>query len=617
MITPRRAGALVRLGVITLLVEVAALAAVWLLAAQAMRAAETAALASWSGGLIGTLVDDYAPLVREGRLEDLRTRVGGDASRLGARLTVARLDGSVLADSVTGAARAVSIRHDPEVAMAIETGEGAAVRDGVRQREAVCVARRFERAGAAGVVRFAADAFPMSEARRLAFGAVWPPGLALLLTTGGLTALAGVRVGGSIRRMEREVGRIATGDLAARLKRPGADDLAALARAVNEALDAMQAEIDRRRMKHRKARAVVRSMPGAVIALDAEQRVLSVNRAGERLLVVKERAVRGRLIQEVVREAELHRFIQGAFETESPTSDEFDLDTEPRTTVQAASRTLRDPEGEAVGRVVVLQDITILRRLERMRRDFAANVSHELRTPITNIKGYIETLQEMQGDDPEQAARFLAIVARNVDRLSMIVEGMLDLARLEDPAAAGAPELTDTPARPLLETVCAQLREAASARGVQLVVDAAEDAQARMNARLIEQAAQNLVANAIKYGREGAPVRVEARLVAGEEGAGEELEIAVEDAGPGIEKRHQERIFERFYRADASRSRDVGGGGAGLGLAIVKHIARLHGGRVGVRSAVGQGSRFWMRIPVAGPRDAGGPVGAPGGDSEP
>ncbi|MFG0273675.1 MAG: sensor histidine kinase [Phycisphaerales bacterium] len=610
MIAPRRPGVIARLGVITLLVELIALSGVWMLSARATRAAETAALASWSGGLIRTLVDDYAPLMREERLDELRTRVAADASRLGARLTVARLDGGVLADSVAGAARAVSIRHDPEVVQALEAGEGAAVRDGVREREAVCVARRFERDGASGLVRYAADAYPMAEARRLAFGAVWPPGLALVVATAGLFWFAGARMSASIRRMEREVKAVVGGELAMRLKRPSSDDLAPLARAVNEALDAMQAEIDRRRMKHRKARAVVRSMPGAVIALDVEQRVLSVNRAGERLLQLKERAVRGRLIQEVVREAELHRFIQGAFETESPTSDEFDLDSEPRTTVQAASRTLRDPEGEPVGRVIVLQDITILRRLERMRRDFAANVSHELRTPITNIKGYIETLQEMQGDDPAQAARFLAIVSRNVDRLSMIVEGMLDLARLEDPAAAGAPELSETPASAVIDSVCAQLREAAEARGVRLDVTIAPEAHARMNARLIEQAVQNLVANAIKYGREGGAVRVGAQMTTDEEGAGEALEIAVEDDGPGIEKRHQERIFERFYRADPSRSRDAAGGGAGLGLAIVKHIARLHGGRVGVTSAVGQGSRFWMRIPAAGPREAGGPEGA-------
>ena len=338
-----------------------------------------------------------------------------------------------------------------------------------------------------------------------------------------------------------------------------------------------------------------------MLALDAEQRVLSINRTGERLLTVKERAARGRLIQEIVTHSELHRFVQDAFETESPTSDEFDLDTEPRRTVQAASRTLRDPDGHAVGRVIVLQDVTVLRRLERMRRDFAANVSHELRTPITNIKGYIETLQEMQAEDPEQAARFLKIVSRNVERLSMIVEGMLDLARLEDPTAAGALETTGAELGPVLEAVRAHLGEAAEARDMRLTVRAPEGVEARMNARLIEQAVHNLVANAVKYGREGAEVVIEARQVEAEEGGEVEVEISVTDAGPGIEKRHQERIFERFYRADPSRSRDAAGGGAGLGLAIVKHIARLHGGRVGVESALGQGSRFWLRIPVSGP----------------
>jgi len=600
MIVPRRPGVLVRLGVFLVLMEIAALVGVWLLSAQAMRRAETGALASWSSRLVTTLVDDYAPLLREGDTPELARRVGADAERLGVRLTVARLDGQVVADSVQGAARAVSIRHDPEVVEALAEGSGAAMRDGVRQREAVCVARRFERDGASGVVRLAADAFPIGEARRLAFGAVWPAGLALALATVAIFGVGAMLVGRSTRAMERELRRVAAGDLAVRLKRPGAIDLAALARSVNEALDAMQLEIDRRRMKHRKARAVVRSMPGAVLALDAEQRVLSINRAGERLLGVKERAARGRLIQEIVTHSELHHFVQGAFETERPTSEEFDLDTEPRTTVQAASRTLRDPDGHAVGRVIVLQDVTALRRLERMRRDFAANVSHELRTPITNIKGYIETLQEIQAEDPEQAARFLAIVARNVERLSMIVEGMLDLARLEDPTAADALETTTAELLPVFDAVRAHLGEAAEARGMRLTARAPDDLEARMNERLIEQAVHNLVANAVKYGRDDTEVIIEAQRVAGDDGA-DEVEISVADEGPGIEKRHQERIFERFYRADPSRSRDAAGGGAGLGLAIVKHIARLHGGRVGVDSAIGQGSRFWLRIPVSGP----------------
>lgn len=603
MIASRRTGTLARLGALTLLVELLALLGVWLLSAQSMRQAETGALATWSGRLIPSLVDDYAPLLRDGRLEALEARVARDAARMGVRITVADLEGEVLADSVEGAARAVSIRHDPEVAGALAGGEGVAVREGVRRGEAVLAARRFQRDGAEGVVRLAADAMPMGEARRLALRAVWPVGLALLGVTGAMFLLAGRLTRGSLRRLERDVRRVASGERRVRLKRPLAGEHAPLAGAMNEALDAMQAEIDRRRMKHRKSRAVVRSMPGAVLALDSEQRVMSVNRAGERLLGVKERDARGRLLQEVVADEALHRFVQSAFDTDEPAADEFEFGADPPATVQAASRALVSPGREVVGRVVVLQDITALRRLERMRRDFAANVSHELRTPITNIKGYIETLQEMQGEDPQRAARFLSVVARNVDRLSMIVEGMLDLARLEDPTAAGALETAPCEAAPLLETVCARMREEAEARAVRLTTNAEPGAGARMNARLVEQALQNLIANAIRHGREGGAVRVEAALVSdeGDEGAVELLELSVEDDGPGVEKRHQERIFERFYRTDPSRSRDGDAGGAGLGLAIVKHIAKLHAGSVGVRSAVGRGSRFWMRLPVRGP----------------
>ena len=237
------------------------------------------------------------------------------------------------------------------------------------------------------------------------------------------------------------------------------------------------------------------------------------------------------------------------------------------------------------GAIFVVRDITKIRNLERVRRDFIANISHELRTPITTILMNVEALMDLEGENP-----FVQAIHRNSDRLSLLVNGLLDLSRIE----AGEMELTLQRLRlkPIVERVCGALESRARSKSQHLQIEIEDSAIAVVDAQSIEQILTNLVTNAIKYSPEEANITIRVYDLLEEE----RLMIEVEDDGQGVSAKHQRRLFERFYRVDKGRSRDEGG--TGLGLAIVKHLVDAMGGEVGFRDADPHGSIFWVRLNV-------------------
>jgi len=245
--------------------------------------------------------------------------------------------------------------------------------------------------------------------------------------------------------------------------------------------------------------------------------------------------------------------------------------------------------GLSIGAVIVLNDVSRLRQLENIRRDFAANVSHELKTPITSIKGFVETLLDGAMRDAADAERFLRIIARQADRLNAIIEDLLSLSRIEKEADAADIALAVVAMRELLDTARHDCDLQATERHVRISLECDSHARVRANADLLGQAVTNLLDNAIKYSEPGGEVRLSAR-----NGDGEVL-IEVRDQGCGIAEEHLSRLFERFYRVDRARSRKLGG--TGLGLAIVKHIVLAHRGQVTVASQPGQGSTFTIHLP--------------------
>jgi two-component system phosphate regulon sensor histidine kinase PhoR len=349
-----------------------------------------------------------------------------------------------------------------------------------------------------------------------------------------------------------------------------AGDARRTAAGLEEALALLRTERDR-------AAGIVAAMQEGLMVLDADGRIESLNPALCEMLLLDESAV-GKRPLEVVRHAALHELIAGGGSAEIDVAG-----VKPRRLLARASRL------GGGGTLVVFFDVTELRRLESLRRDFVANVSHELRTPVTAVRSAAETLRGALARDPAGAARFVDIIERNAERMQELVEDLLELSRIESRQYQLRPEELDAAA--LLERAVEALRERAEKKGIVVRVEAAGAGTLRADRRAMDRVLANLLDNAIKYCNPGATVRVTAGA------GGESVALAIADDGPGIEAVHLPRLFERFYRVDGGRARDRGG--TGLGLSIVKHLVEAMGGKVGVTSAPGRGSTFTVTLPRA------------------
>ena len=310
-----------------------------------------------------------------------------------------------------------------------------------------------------------------------------------------------------------------------------------------------------------------------VIALDGERKIEMLNDAARRMLGVPSTMI-GESLLELVRVPELRTLVE---DTKDATA-EIQLPNGPRALIRAA-RTWGRP-----GCVLLLEDVTTMRRLETVRRDFVANVSHELRTPVAVIRANAETLLAGAKDDPVMANKLIDGLHRNAERLARILADLLDLSRLD----AGQYRLDISPVS--VRSITEQSRSAVdNKRGADIAIDVSDELVVNADAKALDQILVNLIDNGCKYG--GGHVWVEAKDLA------DAVRIEVRDDGAGIPDKHRERVFERFYRADPSRSREAGG--TGLGLSIVKHLVESMGGKVGVEPNTPRGSIFWLRLPKA------------------
>jgi two-component system phosphate regulon sensor histidine kinase PhoR len=324
--------------------------------------------------------------------------------------------------------------------------------------------------------------------------------------------------------------------------------------------------------------AVAEGLTQGVIAVDGEHRIELLNDAARRMLGVTSSPVGEPLIN-FVRVPELFDLI----DSDVAATAEVQLQNTPR----ALIRTARKWGGD--GRVLLLEDVTAMRRLETMRRDFVANVSHELRTPVAVIRANAETLIAGAKDDPVIAGKLIDGLHRNAERLARILADLLDLSRLD--AGQYRLELSTVPVVPVIEQALDAVESQAAKRNVKVNVLIPDSLAVRADPKALDHILVNLIDNGVKYGRPDGNVWVEARTT------GDDIRIEVRDDGPGISDKHRTRVFERFYRADPSRSREAGG--TGLGLSIVKHLVESMGGEVGVEPNAPHGSIFWLRLPRA------------------
>ena len=420
---------------------------------------------------------------------------------------------------------------------------------------------------------------------------------AVLIFAGLVTLLISRNVSRPLEQMKRSAEQFSRGDFSERML-PAAKNTASLeVVSLAASMDRMAGLLDEKIqaiVTHRnQLETVFSSMVEAVIAIDVEERVISLNESAATLFDVDRSTATGKIVQQIVRNVKLQQEISNTLLTKEPAEDEIVFhEKDGDRFLQTHVVTLSNGLGEYVGVLVVMNDVTRLRRLENIRRDFVANVSHELRTPITSIQGYVETLLDGALDNRKDSEKFLQIVLKQSNRLNSIIDDLLCLSRIEEEAKQGAIRRVRANLLPVIKSAIQTCQVKADKAGVQLECLCDENIVLEMNGPLIEQALVNLIVNAITYSKASDTVTVCCEIIEFEEK--QTVKIGVIDRGCGVPKEHLPRLFERFYRSDKARSRAVGG--TGLGLAIVKHIAQSHGGTVEVESVEGAGATFSLLL---------------------
>jgi two-component system phosphate regulon sensor histidine kinase PhoR len=518
----------------------------------------------------------------------------------GFRLTVILPDGRVAGDSDQDVQRMENHSDRPEFRQAMNGHTGRSVRfsDTLGRNMMYIAVPLKEHDKTVAVVRGALSVSAIDKALKDIYMKIIWGGTAAAIFAAGVSLVISRKITGPVEQMTEAARQFAEGKMERRVPVPDSAELAELADALNKTAVQLQQTIKTVTMERNRYEAILSSMAEGVIAADSEGKIVSINKKAAELLEIKDIPAAGRSIEEVIRNPDIQQFMRYTLKLSSQTEEDIVLPAKQPVTLRLRGTYLTDNQGNKSGAVIVLSDMSQMRRLENIRRDFVANVSHELRTPITSIKGFVETLLDGAINEPEEAKRFLKIIAGHTDRLMAIIEDLLSLSRLEADSASTPQEdgqirnvaMEYLKVRSVLESAVELSGPKAGDKKIKIEIDCDDEIEILMNPTLLEQAVLNLVDNAIKYSPAESTVQITGKKTENE------VTISVKDFGCGIERAHLERIFERFYVVDKARSRKLGG--TGLGLAIVKHIVNLHEGTVTVESTPGQGSTFTIHLPI-------------------
>ncbi len=535
-------------------------------------------------------------------------------SQSGARVTVIGSDGAVLVDSGEEPPSSENSADLPEVRDAFANGEAESVRRSPElNRDLAYRAVRYQPpSGPAVVLRMAVPVGEVRGAIAVVRSRLVLVSLIILILGGAVSLMLSRGFSMRVERLKDFAGRVAAGDFRPLELEDTEDELTDLVRALNETAARLDESILTLTGERNRSSAILRSMAEGVAVIDARERVVFCNQAFAQILSVDAAESENRPLLEVVRQADLvalarralqsGEHVQGDLVLGTVSPQNFGVTAAPITALdsqangRASSSTTQSTGNGAPrppvqqGAVIVLHDISELRRLERVRQDFVANVSHEFKTPLTAIQGFAETLLTGALEDEKNNRRFLEIIRDHAVRLGRLTDDLLKLARIE----AGKLELEfhRVAIADIIESCATTTLMRASRRNLSLDVSFPPTLPAvRGDSSLLREVLQNLLDNAVQYTQPGGKITLSA--TAGDS----EAIVTVADTGIGIPQAEKERIFERFYRVDAARSREVGG--TGLGLSIAKHIVEAHGGRIWVDSSVGQGSQFHFSIPLA------------------
>ncbi len=565
------------------------------------------------GRVAQALPPKWAP-ASAGQPEDLSALRGWVAQMAasGARVTVIAPDGRVLADSQADSQTMENHATRPEVLQALANGEGRSVRHSATlNRDLLYYAvRQNISPGPSIVLRFALPPEAVGEVLSAFRHELWLASFFILLIAGGVSMVFSRSFTDRVERLKDFSRRVAEGDFRPLQRDNSGDALGALGISLNRTAARLDRTIQTLTEERNLSAAILGSMVEGVAVVNGSERLVFANPGFAEILGLDMPPTSGSALVEVVRQTELLEAVRQV------------LGGEPRVQSEIVTGTLRQHyfaitvaavrAGDTSGAVVVLHDITELRRLERVRRDFVANVSHEFRTPLTAIQGFAETLLAGALDDPQNRTRFLEIILEHSRRLARLTEDLLVLSKMD--AERLELEIRRLSVSQLIESCLETAQRRATEKDLQISVNMPQGLpDIAGDRRRLAEVLQNLLDNAIQYTLPGGQIIVRA------ENAVDEVVLTVSDTGIGIPKADQSRIFERFYRVDAARSREAGG--TGLGLAIAKHLVEVHGGRLWVESEIGQGSQFHFSIPLfdeeqPAPRQVPSGVGGRGGGSQ-
>lgn len=512
------------------------------------------------------------------------------------RFTIVLRNGQVIGDNKNDPAHMENHRTRPEIMRAYEGDTGVAIRfSETLKRDQIYVAIPLK-AGAkdtvAAVVRVAVPLLTLSEAFNRFIDKLIIMFIFLILFSIVAAYFASRWLSRPLIQLKNRADNFAEGKF---VYTPVINNPIAETARLSLSLDFMAQQLEERILTVTKQKneqnAILSAMVEGVVAVDMEEHIIMINEAAGRMLGVSGEAVKGKWIQESVRNSIILKYIRELIYKKTFLKQQivFSNETETDTVVEVQGTVLQDAQSKISGVLFVLHDVTDLKKLENMRKDFVANVSHELRTPLTSIKGFVETLIEGNVSVEDQQ-NFLTIINKQVDRLNSVIEDLLLISRLEKDTAADEIEFDVLPVDTVIANAVDVCSAKARSRTITVVTEPFLGYQVRMNSAMIEQALINLIDNAITYSPEGTTVTVRCEKHNGS------LSIAVADQGPGIAREHLPRLFERFYRVDKARSRKMGG--TGLGLSIVKHIMLIHNGAVKVESEPGRGSTFTITLPM-------------------
>lgn len=529
----------------------------------------------------------FSPLNPE-KIDQLCKKIAG---KISLRITIVSPTGEVIGDSEEEPAFMNNHKDRPEIIVALNGKIGRSIRfSNTLIQEMVYVAAPIKiNNEIVGVIRTSMPFLFLKKSLKEVYIRIILAGLIIAFVTALVSYHVSKDISAPLEQLEEGAKRFAEGDLKSKLPVFKTREIGNLAKTMNMMANQLDERILEIISRNKEQEVVLSNMKEGIIAVDVCEKVIKINKSAAEMFNVELNGAKGSNVKELINNNDFHHFIEEALINCNRLEDSLVIRNSHEQFIQIYSTPIYDEANSRIGTLIVLNDITHIKKLENIRRDFVANVSHELRTPITSIKGFVETILDSDMDDKEEIKSFLKIIGRHANRLNAIIEDLLSISRLEQGSDKTSIIFDDTPLIKVLKAAVQTSELRGKSKNISINLVCPESIQIKANPSLFEQAIINLIDNAINYSEENSVISVEGRQ--SEEG----IIIKVSDHGCGIEQEYLPRIFERFYRVDKARSRKMGG--TGLGLAIVKHIVQTHGGQIKVESEVGVGSTFSIYLP--------------------